>query len=113
MSKSNDEIYQEFYDSVNMTPSEIEDWLETDKSKSVGQDSGDGESKGRKSAQKIIEIKRKHKDDLTDSDYDHMQKVNAYVSRHQAQKPSSDIGESDWRYSLKNWGHDPCKEIDC
>ena len=108
-SKSNEEIYDEFYDKVNMTPSEIEDWLETDKSKSVGQDSGDGESKGRKSAKKIIEIKRTKKDNLTDSDYDHMQKVNGYVARHTAQKPDGDIKESDWRYSLKNWGHDPLK----
>ena len=108
-SKSNEEIYDEFYDNVNMTPSEIEDWLETDKSKSVGQDSGDGESKGRKSAKKIIEIKRTKKDNLTDSDYDHMQKVNGYIARHTAQKPDGDIKESDWRYSLKNWGHDPLK----
>jgi len=113
MSKSNEDVYQEFYDNVNMTPSEIEGWLETDKSKSVGQDSGDGESKGRKSAKKIIDIKRKSKDDVSDSDYEHMQKVNSYISRHQAQKPSSGIKESDWRYSLKNWGHDPCKEGDC
>ena len=108
-SKSNEEIYDEFYDNVNMTPSEIEDWLETDKSKSVGQDSGDGESKVRKSAKKIIEIKRTKKDNLTDSDYDHMQKVNGYIARHTAQKPDGDIKESDWRYSLKNWGHDPLK----
>ena len=109
MSKSQDEIYQEFYDNVNMTPSEIEDWLDTDQSKDVGQDSGDGESKGRKSGKKIIEIKRKKKDDLTDGDYDHMKKVNSYVSRHLSQKPSGDVKESDWRYSLKNWGHDPMK----
>ena len=109
MSKSNDEIYQEFKESVNMSPSEIEDWLETDHSKSVGQDSGDGESKGRKSAKKIIEIKRKKKDDLTDADYEHMQKVNSYVSRHSAQKPSGDTEDTDWAYSLKNWGHDPSK----
>ena len=109
MSKSQDEIYDEFYDNVNMTPSEIEDWLDTDKSKSVGQDSGDGESKGRKSAKKIIEIKRTKKDDLTDSDYGHMQKTNSYISRHKAQKPSGDVEDSDWRYSLKNWGHDPMK----
>ena len=112
-SKSQQDIYDEFYDNVNMTPSEIEAWLDTEKSKSVGQDSGDGESIGRKSAKKIIKIKRKKKDELTDSDYDHMQKVNGYVARHSAQQPDSDIKESDWRYSLKNWGHDPCKEVDC
>lgn len=111
--KTQQDIYDEFYDQVNMTPSEIEDWLETDKSKSVGQDSGDGESKGRKSAKRIIEIKRTKKAELTDSDYDHMQKVNGYIARHSAQQPDSDIKESDWRYSLKNWGHDPCKKMDC
>ncbi|MEM1124130.1 MAG: DUF3140 domain-containing protein [Bacteroidota bacterium] len=31
-------VYDDFYNNVNMTPSEIEDWLETEKSKSVGQD---------------------------------------------------------------------------
>jgi predicted transglutaminase-like cysteine proteinase len=111
--KDKDEIYDDFYDAVNMTPSEIEDWLETEKSKSVGQDSGDGESKGRKSAKKIIDIKRTKKDELTDDQLDHMNKVVGYVNRHRAQKPDSDIKESDWRYSLKNWGHDPCKDLDC
>ena len=113
MSKDKDEIYDEFYDLVNMTPSEIEDWLDTDKSKGVGQDSGDGESKGHKSGKKIIKIKDKKKDDLTDSDYDHMKKVTSYINRHRAQKPDSSLKDSDWRYSLKNWGHDPCKEMDC
>lgn len=101
--------YQAFKDTINMSPSEIEDWLDTEESKSVGIDSGDGESKGRKSAKKIIEIRRKKKDDLTDDDYSHMKKVNAYVKRHMAQKPSGDIEDSNWRYSLMNWGHDPLK----
>ncbi len=111
--KSNEEIYEEFYDAVNMTPSELEQWLDTDKSKSVGQDSGDGESKGHKSGRKIISIKNKKKDDLNQNDYEHMNKVIGYIHRHTAQKPDSDIKESDWRYSLKNWGHDPCKEMNC
>ena len=104
-----EEIYQEFKDNINMPPSEIEDWLDTDESKSVGIDSGDGESKGRKSAKRIIEIRRKNKDELTKDDYSHMKKVNAYVKRHSAQKPSGDIEDSNWRYSLMNWGHDPLK----
>ena len=104
-----EEIYQEFKDNINVPPSEIEDWLDTDESKSVGIDSGDGESKGRKSAKRIIEIRRKNKDELTKDDYSHMKKVNAYVKRHSAQKPSGDIEDSNWRYSLMNWGHDPMK----
>ncbi len=38
-----------------------------------------------------------------------MKKVSGYVHRHQAQKPSGDVENSNWRYSLMNWGHDPLK----
>lgn len=27
--------------------------------------------------------------------------------RHLAQRPIGDIGDTPWRYSLMNWGHDP------
>ena len=103
-----DEVYSDFTDCVNMQPKELEEWLETDESKSVGDNDG-GESTGHRSGRRIVEIKRTNKDDLTDSQYEHMQKVVGYVHRHTAQKPSGDIEDSDWRYSLMNWGHDPCK----
>ena len=103
-----DEVYSEFTDCVNMQPKELEEWLETERSKSVGDNDG-GESTGHRSGRRIVEIKRTNKDDLTDSQYEHMQKVVGYVHRHTAQKPSGDIEDSDWRYSLMNWGHDPCK----
>lgn len=108
-----DQIYHDFTDNVNMAPAELEDWLQTDESKSVGQDSGSGESIGHKSGKHIIKIKRKKKADLTQSDYDHMKKVNSYIARHTAQKPNHDIEDSNWRYSLMNWGYDPCKEMEC
>ena len=106
--KDRDEIYSDFEDAVNMAPKELKEWLETDESKSVG-DSDGGESTGHRSGRRIVEIKRTNKDDLTDSQYDHMEKVVGYVHRHLAQKPDGDIEESDWRYSLMNWGHDPLK----
>ena len=102
MAKSNEDIYQEFYDLVNMAPSELEDWLTTEKSQNVGQDSGDGESIGHKSGKHIIEIKRKKKDNLKSDDYDHMNKVVGYIKRHLAQKPDGEIKNTPWRYSLKN-----------
>ncbi|MEK6480366.1 DUF3140 domain-containing protein [Catalinimonas sp. 4WD22] len=104
-----EEIYQEFKDRVNMTPSELEDWLDKDESKSVGADSGDGEAVGHKSGKKIIDIKNTKKAELTDDQYKHMQKVVGYVNRHLAQKPKSKVEDSKWRYSLMNWGHDPLK----
>jgi hypothetical protein len=107
-----EDIYTSFKEDVNMTASEIEKWLKTDESKSVGQDSGDGTSIGRHSAERIIEILHKKKSDLTPDDEAHMQKVHSYVSRHSAQGPDhkADIETSRWRYSLMNWGHDPLKK---
>ena len=47
--------------------------------------------------------------DLDDDDYAHMRKVVGYAKRHLAQRPTGDIADSAWRYSLMNWGHDPTK----
>jgi hypothetical protein len=110
MSKSHEQIWDEWQDLVNMTPKELEEFLETEESRKVGQDSGDGESKGHKSGERIVEIKRKNKDDITDDDWDHMGRVVGYVKRHLAQGgPDEDMEHSRWRYSLMNWGHDPMK----
>ena len=53
------DIYATFKQDVNMTAAELEKWLKTDESKSVGQDSGDGTSIGRHSGERIIEILHK------------------------------------------------------
>ncbi len=37
MAKSDDEVRTEFDEAVNMTASDLRDWLETDESRSVGQ----------------------------------------------------------------------------
>ncbi|MGB3795518.1 MAG: DUF3140 domain-containing protein [Alteraurantiacibacter sp.] len=105
---NNDETYSDFMDCVNMQPKELEDWLKTEESKSVG-DNDSGESTGHRSGRRIVDIKQTKKDDLTDSQYDHMNKVIGYIHRHLAQRPDGDVRESDWRYSLMNWGHDPVK----
>ena len=110
-SKDRDQIWDEWREFVNMAPKELEDWLETEESKSVGADSGDGESKGHKSGRRIVEIKRANKDDLSNDQWDHMAKVVGYIKRHKSQGgPDEDVEHSDWRYSLMNWGHDPLKD---
>ena len=92
----------EFDDLVNMAPGELEDFLETDESKAVGQKKGgSGESTGHAEGRKIVEIERKGKDDLTDADEEHMEKVVGYIKRHLAQGgPKDDAEHSKWRYSL-------------
>ena len=110
MAKSNEQVIEEFDDAVNMSAKELEEWLETDESKSVGQSDDGGESKGHESGRRIVEILGKNKSDYTDDDVDHMRRVVSYVHRHQAQKPQKgDVETSNWRYSLLNWGHDPTK----
>ena len=81
-----DKIYKEFRPSVNMTADQLGKWLKTDESKSVGWDSGDGESIGHKSGAHIIKILEKKKADLTTADYKHMQKVHGYIARHNRRK---------------------------
>ena len=56
-----------------------------------------------------MEILQKEEDDYTDDDVEHMRRVVSYVHRHQAQGPEEDVENSDWRYSLLNWGHNPLK----
>ena len=110
MAKSRDEIWSEWQDLVNMAPKELEDWLETEESQEVGDSGGEGESTGHESGRRIVEIKRTNKDDLSDGQWDHMAKVVGYIKRHAAQGgPEENPEESRWRYSLMNWGHDPCK----
>lgn len=101
------DIRREFDEAVNMTPSTLERFLHTDESKSVGQKDGGGESVGHEAGRKILAIKAKKVADLTDGDYEHMRKVHGYVKRHLAQRPSGDVTDTRWRYSLMNWGHDP------
>jgi hypothetical protein len=109
-----DATIKDFNEAVNMSPSELERWLDTEDSKRVGwkgeDGQGSGESVGHKSGRRIVELKHKKKADLTDDDLAHMRKVVGYVHRHSAQGgPAKDKEHSDWRYSLMNWGHDPAK----
>jgi hypothetical protein len=93
---------------VNMSPGELEEWLQTEESREVGQKDGGGESKGHESGGRVVDLlEKQNKDDYTDEDLDHMRRVVSYIHRHQAQKPEGDVENSNWRYSLMNWGHDP------
>jgi hypothetical protein len=109
MAKSNEQVMQELNEAVNMTRQELEEWLQTDESKSIGQSDGGGESKGHKSGRKIVEILEKNRTDHSSDDIDHMRRIVSYVHRHESQKPEGDVRNSNWRRSLLNWGHDPLK----
>jgi hypothetical protein len=98
-----------FAEAVNLTAAELERWLGTDESRSVGQSDG-GESVGHESGRRIVALLRKKDGELTDDDRAHRRKVVGYVHRHLAQRPDGDVEHTRWRYSLMNWGHDPLKD---
>lgn len=108
-------IRAEFDALVNLEPAELREWLETPQSRKVGMvRRGETESVGRQSGQRILEIRAKPIDDLTDADYAHMKKVIGYCRRHLAQRPQAwktggDVTDTRWRWSLMNWGHDPLR----
>lgn len=109
MDQANKATIDEFHQVVNMTPKKLESWLKTDESQEVGQKKEDDESVGHKSGKRIVELLYKKKADYNDDDLSHMKKVISYVHRHCAQRPSGDVKNTRWYYSLKNWGHDPLK----
>jgi len=111
MSSDPDKVVDDFRGAVNMTARQLEAWLQTEESRRVG-DKGDdgGESVGHHSGRRIVTILEKKKADYSDDDLRHMAKVVGYIHRHLAQRPDGDIEETPWRYSLKNWGHDPARK---
>lgn len=112
-SKDRETVWSEWRELVNMAPKELEDWLETEESRSVGDRDGEA-STGHKSGRRIVEIKRTNKDDLSDDQWDHMATVVGYIKRHCSQGgPETDVETSAWRYSLMNWGHDPLADDGC
>lgn len=112
------DIREEFHQVVNMTPSALRRWLESETSRSVGMtaegekvtEPGDGEAVGHAMGERILELKGRRQADLEEDDYQAMRKVIGYVHRHLAQRPKGDIQDSRWRHSLMNWGHDPLED---
>ena len=105
-----DDVWEDFREAVNMSPRQLEEWLETEESRSVGQKDGGDESTGHASGRRIVEILRTKKAELSEDDAAHMRKVVGYVARHTAQRPDKsddELAHAKWTASLKNWGHDP------
>jgi hypothetical protein len=108
---AHDPIVDEFDRLVNMTPRQLETWLDTDESKETGwTNEGSNESVGHASGRHIVRILHKKRASYTADDIKHMHTVVGFIKRHMAQGgPAHDKAHSRWAYSLKNWGHDPIK----
>ena len=104
-----EELVADFEALVNIPAEELEEWLATRESRSVGAEGPDGESVGHASGRRIVELLRKDPGDYDAADLEHMRKVRSYIKRHLAQRPDGDVSRTRWRYSLLNWGHDPLR----
>ncbi|KAL8740874.1 MAG: hypothetical protein Q9190_006467 [Brigantiaea leucoxantha] len=116
MVKDNDTVIREFNELVNMSSSELENWLKEEQSESSGwtRDDNSDETVGHESGRKIIEILNKNSskdpDKYDEDDLAHMRKVVSYCKRHLAQEEKAKQNTESKSYkSLKNWGHDPLK----
>ena len=106
-----EKVLREFRGSVNMDAAELEEWLSTRESRSVGfKRPGCDESVGHLSGRRIVSILRTPEPELGDEDYRHMRQVVGFIRRHRAQEPANPV-TSRWRYSLMNWGCDPLKDM--
>ena len=104
-----DDRLHQFRSVVTMSADDLEQWLETEESRSVGWvRPGETESVGRQAGRQIVRILRTSPDDLSPDDRALMRKAVGFVRRHRAQGgPLFSKRESRWRWSLMNWGHDP------
>ena len=103
LSDEDNDSVKEFHAAVNMTAKELTDWLKAEESRSVGQKSSESaESTGHESGRNIVHLLSKNKSDYTDDDVHEMKRVVSYVHRHMAQRPSGEITDTRWRYSLMN-----------
>lgn len=82
--KDQNEVIKEFNELVNMSASELEQWLKSDDSNSAGwpKEDENGESVGHDSGRKITEILTanpdKDSDKYTEDQIEHMRKVVSY-----------------------------------
>ena len=75
-------VIRDFRSAVNMTPSQLEHWLESAESRKVGfKGESGGESIGHRSGRRIVRLMGKDPHALTDGDIAHMRKVTGYVHR--------------------------------
>lgn len=114
MDSSRSQVFAAFDAAVNMPADELEEWLKTKESLSVGYKGKDGtapESVGHAAGRRLVVILRSRREELSDEDVALMRKAYGFIRRLSAQRPINPFS-SRWRYSLKNWGYDPVKNLD-
>lgn len=102
-----DALFADFAKAVNLPAGQLERWLETERSRNVGRHKGQRESHGHAAGRRIVKLLRTPRADFTADDLVHMRRAIHHIDRQLKHRPRGDISETDWRFALMNWGHDP------
>lgn len=110
------EKYHRWKKLINMSPSELEKFIDSEDGKIAGlsrkEASELGIKSGRDSARAIVRMLRTKKEDWTDNDYEWMNRQISFISRMLGNKgPLRDKNNKPTRknLSLRIWGHNPEK----
>lgn len=104
-----DELFADFTRHVNMPAGQLERWLDTEQSRRVGRHKGQRESHSHAAGRRILRILRTTRADFTADDLVHMRRVIHHIDRQVRHRPRGDVSDTDWRFALMNWGHDPLR----
>ena len=114
--KDFDQKYEKWDKLVNMSPSELESFLNSEEGEEAGlsrsEASKEGISSGRDSARAILRMMKKKKEDWNETDLKWLGKQISFISRMRGVKgPLRDEDGKPTRklLALKIWGHDPEK----
>lgn len=100
-------LWDEFHQIVNMSSEELRAWLLTQAGEEAfpaGPDRGLP-----RLGERVVEMLRKRKVDLTSDDTQTMQEVVDYLEDRLADPPAAGVADERWRRSLMTVGHDPLK----
>lgn len=104
-----DALFADFAQHVNMPAGQLEHWLETERSRNVGRHIGQRDSHSHAAGRRILRLLRTPRADFTADDLVHMRRVIHHIDRQLKHRPRGDISNTDWRFGLMNWGHDPLR----
>lgn len=102
-----DVVWERWRALVNVPAAELEAWLETPESWSVGSRAYGEESVGHASGRRNVDLIGRDRDELSPDDWAQVRRTVGFIRRHLAQRPAGDVTDTRWRWSLLNWGHDP------
>lgn len=95
---------------VNMTESEIAEWLHTPEARAAGLGDGSYTPEDGPVAQRVITLLGKRDEQYDDEEVAFMRETVDAIDQLLQRRPPQDEPVSEWRYQLMNRGHDPLRE---